>query len=260
MKEFAHRRPVLAFFALAYLGSWLGWSPWWLSESGIGVLPFRLPFEGIALVNQVGLFAGPFAAALVVTRVLEGPGSPRTFLARAFSFRGRRAAYLVALLVLPVVVATPYLVLAGGATAEGLTGSMLATTLVTYLTYLAGGPLQEEPDGAASRCPECNDRCILSRLLWGSEWSTRSGTPHCSSRRSGTPRVRTWASSRPICCSSWRFQSCFPGCSTHPMAVRSQRYSPTTLSTGDCCSRETCSALRSRTRGPQPWRWRCSRP
>ena len=35
-------------------------------------------------------------------------------------------------------------------------------------------------------------------------------------------------------------------------AVRSQRYSPTTLSTGACCSLETCSAIRSRARGPQP--------
>lgn len=145
MKEFIHRRPVLAFVALAYLGSWVGWSPWWLSKSGIGVLPFRLPFEGIALVNQVGLFAGPFTAALLVTRVTDGPGSIRSFLARAFSFRGRRPAYLVALLLLPFVVATPYLVLAGGAMAEGLTASTIAVTLVTYLTYLAGGPLQEEP-------------------------------------------------------------------------------------------------------------------
>lgn len=145
MNHLVHRRPVLAFFALAYLGSWLGWSPWWLSESGIGVLPFKLPFEGIALVNQVGLFAGPFAAALLVTRVIDGPGSTRDFLARAFSFRGRRGAYLVALLVLPFVVATPYLVLAGGAMAEGLTASTFAITVVTYLTYLVGGPVQEEP-------------------------------------------------------------------------------------------------------------------
>lgn len=72
MKDLVHRRPVVAFFALAYLGSWLGWSPWWLSESGIGVLPFRMPFALIALVNQVGLCAGPFAAALIVTRVLKG--------------------------------------------------------------------------------------------------------------------------------------------------------------------------------------------
>lgn len=145
MKELVRRRPLLAFFTLAYLGSWVGWSPWWLSESGIGVLPFRLPFEGIALVNQVGLFAGPFAAALLVARVLDGPGSLRAFFARAFSFRGRRSAYLVALLVVPVVVAVPFLVLAGGAIAEGLTVSMLATTLFTYLIYLAGGPIQEEP-------------------------------------------------------------------------------------------------------------------
>lgn len=143
--DLVHRRPVLAFFVLAYLGSWLGWSPWWLSESGIGVLPLRLPFEAIAIVNQVGLFAGPFAAALLVTRILDGPGSPRAFLARAFSLRGRRRSYLVALLVVPFVLVTPYLLLARGVIAEGVTASTLATTLVTYLIYLAGGPLQEEP-------------------------------------------------------------------------------------------------------------------
>lgn len=145
MKDLVRRRPVVAFFALAYLGSWLGWSPWWLSESGIGVLPFGLPFAVVALVNQVGLFAGPFAAALIVTRVLDGPGSPRAFLARAFSFRGRLASYVVALVVVPLVVAVPYLLLEGKAGVEGLTVSTLVTTLVTYLVYLVGGPLQEEP-------------------------------------------------------------------------------------------------------------------
>lgn len=145
MKNLVHRRPIVAFFALAYLGSWLGWSPWWLSESGIGVLPFTMPFAVIALVNQVGLFAGPFVAALIVTRVLDGPGSLRSFLARAFSFRGRPASYVVSLVVVPLVVAVPYLLLEGKAGVEGLTVSTLVTTLVTYLVYLAGGPLQEEP-------------------------------------------------------------------------------------------------------------------
>ncbi|OYN85236.1 CPBP family intramembrane glutamic endopeptidase [Parenemella sanctibonifatiensis] len=145
MKDLIHRRPVLVFFALAYLGSWLGWSPWWLSESGLGVLPFTLPLEVIALVNQVGLFAGPFAAALLVTRVIDGPGSPRAFLARAFSLRGRPQGYLMALVVVPLVVVIPYLVVRGGAIGEGMTASALATTFVTYLIYLAGGPLQEEP-------------------------------------------------------------------------------------------------------------------
>ena len=145
MKGLVRHRPVVVFFALAYLGSWLGWSPWWLSESGIGVLPFRLPFGVIAFVNQVGLFAGPFAAALLVTRVLNGPGSPRAFLARAFSFCGRPVLYVVALVVVPLIVAVPYLLLEAQDGVEGLTVSTLVTTLVTYLVYLAGGPLQEEP-------------------------------------------------------------------------------------------------------------------
>ncbi|SDR92034.1 type II CAAX prenyl endopeptidase Rce1 family protein [Corynebacterium timonense] len=153
MKELVHRRPILAFVMLAHLGSWLGWSSWWLSESGIGVLPFRPSFEGITLVNQVGLFAGPFAVVLLVTRVLDGRGSPCALLARAFSLRGRRAVHLVALLVLPFVLATPYLVLGSGITAGGLTASMPASTLVTYLTYLAGGPLQEEPGWSGFALP-----------------------------------------------------------------------------------------------------------
>lgn len=145
MTNFVHRHPVLAFFALAYLGSWLGWAPWWLSESGIGVIPFTLPFIGIALINQVGLFAGPFAAALILTRLLEGPGSPKAFLARAFSFQASSATYLTALLVVPLIVAAPYLLLASGCFTGALTATTLATTVVTYLIYLAGGPLQEEP-------------------------------------------------------------------------------------------------------------------
>ena len=145
MKDLVRHRPVVAFFALAYLGSWLGWSPWWLSESGIGVLPFTMPFAVIALVNQVGLFAGPFAAALIVTRVLDGPGSLRAFLNRAFSFRCGPFTYAVALVAVPLIVAVPYLLLEGEAGVDGLTVSTLVTTLVTYLVYLAGGPLQEEP-------------------------------------------------------------------------------------------------------------------
>ncbi|MDY5784772.1 CPBP family intramembrane glutamic endopeptidase, partial [Corynebacterium sp.] len=72
-------------------------------------------------------------------------GSPRAFLARAFSFRGRSVLYVAALVVVPLIVAVPYLLLEGKAGVEGLTVSTLVTTFVTYLVYLAGGPLQEEP-------------------------------------------------------------------------------------------------------------------
>ncbi|GAB3622249.1 hypothetical protein GCM10027418_03310 [Mariniluteicoccus endophyticus] len=69
------RRPLLWFFLLAYAGSWVLWSPWWLARNGIGLLPWELPRPAVLLVNQLGLFGGPFMAALVVSRVLEGRGA-----------------------------------------------------------------------------------------------------------------------------------------------------------------------------------------
>jgi len=69
----------------------VAWSPWWLSESGIGLLPFQLPFAAIAAINQVGLFAGPFAAAFLVTRVCEGRQGVRRLQLSMVQWRVRPA-------------------------------------------------------------------------------------------------------------------------------------------------------------------------
>ena len=63
MTSMLTRHPLTAFFVLAYLGSWIAWSPWWLSQSGIGLLPIELSFSAIAGINQLGLFAGPFTGS-----------------------------------------------------------------------------------------------------------------------------------------------------------------------------------------------------
>jgi hypothetical protein len=33
------RHPLTSFFLLAYAFTWLAWSPWFLSEDGVGLLP-----------------------------------------------------------------------------------------------------------------------------------------------------------------------------------------------------------------------------
>ena len=52
------RHPLIFYFGLAYAFSWIAWSPWYLSEAGIGLLPFDA--EGISgLLNVAALVVGP---------------------------------------------------------------------------------------------------------------------------------------------------------------------------------------------------------
>lgn len=145
MTALIRRRPLLMFFVLAYLGSWVGWAPWWLSQSGVGVLPFQLPFVAVAGINQLGLFAGPFASALVVTRITAGRDGLDRLLGRMVQWRARPFWYLLALVGIPAATGLGYLALSGGALVlEGGVVSVIAVLATTYLTYLLGGPVQEE--------------------------------------------------------------------------------------------------------------------
>jgi len=159
MTALIRRRPLTAFFVLAYLGSWVAWSPWWLSRSGIGVLPFQLPFSAVAGINQLGLFAGPFAAALLVTRIAEGRDGLRSLLRRIVQWRVHPAWYLLALVAIPLATGIGYLLAPGTSLAPeggGLAALGLLTT--TYLTYLLGGPIQEEPGWRGFALPRLQER------------------------------------------------------------------------------------------------------
>ena len=36
------RHPLISFFVMAFAFSWIVWSPWVLSEEGVGLLPYEL--------------------------------------------------------------------------------------------------------------------------------------------------------------------------------------------------------------------------
>lgn len=134
------RHPVIAFFVLSYVGSWALWSPIWLTEAGVGVVHLDPSGAAVVLANQLGLFGGPFAAALVVTRVVAGRGGTRALLRRIVQFRLPRWCWAVAVVVIPVVVALGAL-LGHTLTASVAVGAQLA---VMAIVFLLGGPLQEE--------------------------------------------------------------------------------------------------------------------
>jgi len=187
------RRPLTAFFVLAYLGSWVLWSPWWLSQSGVGVLPFELPFVAVAGINQLGLFAGPFASALLVTRIIEGRDGPRRLLRRMVQWRARPFWYVLALVVIPAATGLGYLFLPGTTfVLDGGVLTALAVLTTTYVTYLLGGPVQEEIGWRGFALPRLQTRLspVTAALVLGvihcfwhaplfltSEWDTARHQP-----------------------------------------------------------------------------------
>src|SRR5215207_1500344 len=49
------RHPLISFFVMAYAFSWIAWSPWVLSEEGVGLLPFELSGATAGLLNAAAI-------------------------------------------------------------------------------------------------------------------------------------------------------------------------------------------------------------
>jgi len=49
------RHPLISFFVMAYAFSWIAWSPWVLSEEGVGLLPYELSGATSGLLNAVAI-------------------------------------------------------------------------------------------------------------------------------------------------------------------------------------------------------------
>jgi hypothetical protein len=66
------RYQLISFFVMAFAFSWIAWSPWFLSEDGVGLLPYRSPLIN-GLVVSIGILLGPFLSAF--TAAFRGNGA-----------------------------------------------------------------------------------------------------------------------------------------------------------------------------------------
>jgi hypothetical protein len=62
----------MAFFVLAFGGTWLLFAPIVLGHEGLGLLPYSVPLWLYVALFLAGTFLGPTLAAFVVTAALEG--------------------------------------------------------------------------------------------------------------------------------------------------------------------------------------------
>ena len=106
------RHPLVSFFAMAYALTWLAWSPWYLSEDGIGLLSYD--GESVSdYLNTVALILGPTLSAFIMTGVTEGREGVRRLLRRIVLWRVGFRWYLFVLAGIPAIIVVSTVVVPG---------------------------------------------------------------------------------------------------------------------------------------------------
>lgn len=168
------RYPLASFFVLAFAISWIAWSPWWLGQDGLGLLPIPGSLQVIALVNPLGIF-GPAAAALIVVRATESRAGVRRFWGNVTSLRFGLRWWITALAGVPSIILAGVLLLPGtlgSLTTDGLTGVLLIYPVqLLGITFLGGGLEEIGWRGFAQPKLQKKTSPLTAALLIGIVWA-----------------------------------------------------------------------------------------
>lgn len=88
--------PLVAYFVIAFIGTWLVFIPLLLGQDGLGLLAYRIGDPSVLLVF-LSAFTGPTLAALTVTGATSGKAGVRRFLRRYRQVRVGALWYILAL-------------------------------------------------------------------------------------------------------------------------------------------------------------------
>src|SRR5437764_1136228 len=115
LKRLISGHPLLAYFVLAFIGSWASLLPFALSRgvNGLGLLPYTLPDSTFYIGGILFTFAGPALASLVVTAIISGRAGVGQLLRRCVQWRVGIQWYLIAIFGLLLVPLLGYSVFLG---------------------------------------------------------------------------------------------------------------------------------------------------
>jgi len=175
LRAAVRRRPMLTFFVLANLMSWLAWVPYILSQNGLGLWSYRFPevlgtsqFAGVL----PGAYLGPIASAFLVTAVTEGRPGLRRWIGRMWRWRVRWHWYAVTLLGVPVA-----LVVTGYAFSDGQVNAPSMMVVAAYvpglLVQMLTTGLAEEPGWRDFALPRLQRRFgpLAGTMVLGPLWA-----------------------------------------------------------------------------------------
>jgi uncharacterized protein len=170
LKRVIQRRPLCAFFVMAYLFSWIVWIPYVLAIWS--VIP-TTTFSSLSFC--IGTFLGPTLAAFIVTGMTEGDLGLGRLLSRFGIWRVGLGWYLFILLVFPLFAVLGIVVMPGAL--ASFKAPNWGEFLVSYLqqffvVFFLGGPLAEEPGWRGFALPRLQKifgplrATLLLALLW----------------------------------------------------------------------------------------------
>ncbi|MFE6647495.1 type II CAAX prenyl endopeptidase Rce1 family protein [Nocardioides sp. NPDC057772] len=146
LRAFVRRHQLSTFFVLALAASWLAWTPYILSNSGLGL--WDLTFPGGAIGGQLlgmlpGAYLGPIGSAALVTAIAGGRAGLRAWVRGMWRWRASWRWYAGILIGVPaaIIVATQAV---GGQMAEPS-----QTWLIVLVAYVPGLLLQMITTGLA---------------------------------------------------------------------------------------------------------------
>ena len=154
------RHPLLSFFVLANLLSWLAWTPYVLSQNGLGLWAYSYPeVLGSSQILGVlpGAYLGPVTSAFLVTLIADGRDGLRRWVRRLWHWRVRWHWYAVALLGVPAVLLLAGLVFTGGEI-HAPSVMVLAAYVPALLLQMLTTGLAEEPGWRDFALPRLQSR------------------------------------------------------------------------------------------------------
>ncbi|WP_448719779.1 CPBP family glutamic-type intramembrane protease [Microbacterium natoriense] len=165
------RHPLVSFFVLANALSWSAWTPYILSNNGLGVWDYT--FELGQLTGMLpGAYLGPITSALIVTALTGGAAGLRQWGARLWRWRVRWHWYAIAVLGVPAALIVTGLMVSGGQVmAPSVT--VLAVYLPMLVLQMLTTGLAEEPGWRDFALPRLQDKFgpMRSAFILGPLWA-----------------------------------------------------------------------------------------
>lgn len=169
------RHPLIAFFTLANLASWIAWTPYVLSRHGLGVWDFSFPggASGGQLLGMLpGAYLGPIGSALLVTALCDGRAGLRTWARRLWRWKVGWHWYAGIIVGVPVAAILSTMAFTGGQVHAPSSAVLIAFVPGLVMQMVTTG-LAEEPGWRDFALPRMQRRfgplpaVLLVGLLWG---------------------------------------------------------------------------------------------